>query len=84
MGIPVFGEIADREFSFSQKAVDQLSAEIKFQTSAYSFDWLIHNQNKSSIRCARKIVHQEKLDELGVRMSNDERSANDLAQMKNA
>ena len=84
LSIPIFADIADREFENSKQITSQLSTNIKNQIIDYTFDQQQHNNDKKEITKARDENHKSTLINLRKKMSPAEIRANDLAQLKGA
>ena len=82
ISIPIFADIADREFENSKQITSQLSTNIKNQIIEYTFDQQQHNNDKKEITKARDENHKSTLINLRNKMSPAEIRANDLAQTK--
>ena len=81
LDIPIFAEIAERESLTIPRL--QLST-FQLRSKARSLHIYLTGSLTTKSRKARKVFHHEKLDELRMAMSSDERRVNDLAQMKGA
>ena len=82
--IPIFFQIAEREYEYSKKASQQLTENITSQTAEYSFDNTVHYSTKNDIKRSRNREHEETLTGLQERMNGDQKRANEIAQMKGA
>ena len=82
LSIPIFSEIAEREFINSKLTCQQLILNIKNQVREYIFDNKSHNTIKRDIVKSRDQLNTQKLENIRSLLKKDEIRANDLAQMK--
>ena len=83
LSIPIFSEIAEREFINSKLTSQQLILNIKNQVREYIFDNKSHNTIKRDIVKSRDQLNTQKLENIRSLLKKDEIRANDLAaQMK--
>ena len=84
MGIPIFTEIADREYANSRAATKKLTTKILEQQQQYTVDEAEEREIQARIKNARRSQEEKDLKENRKNMSKDQLRANDLAQMKGA
>ena len=84
LAIPIFSNIADQEFNFSNQMTEALVKNIKDQLRDKQVDRTEQNKIKRFITKTREDDYNATLTELRRPMSNDQLRANDLATMKGA
>ena len=84
MGIPIFTEIAEREYANSRAATEKLTTNIRQQQQHYVIDEAEEREIQARIKKGRKDQEEKDLKEIRSNMAKDQLRANDLAQMKGA
>lgn len=84
LGIPIYQELCSKEYANSRKATQLLTPKIVAQEHEYTLDRVKEKEIEGEIKSARETAHKEKLTTLRTSMTNAQRRANELAQMKGA
>ena len=84
LGIPIYQDLCAKEYDNSRKATQSLTPRIVAQEHEYNLDRNRERQIEREIKEAREAGHKEKLDSLRASMTDEQKPANDLAQMKGA
>ncbi|MCH2416854.1 MAG: hypothetical protein MK195_08855 [Acidimicrobiales bacterium] len=84
MGIPIFTEMCDREYANSRTATAQLTTKIQQQQHEYSIDSTEEKEIQLRIKKERKDYEENELKAIRRNMTQDQKRANDVAQLKGA
>ncbi len=82
MGIPIFTELCDIQYTVSRNKTEQLRTKIQAQEQEYNIDYIKQKEIEDKIQKERKAYEKHELEEVRKQMSKEEIRANDIAQMK--